>query len=52
MSGNIIGQPLIIVPYKPPGCIDRGLAFLGRWLVRLALIGVGFLCGYACQMGQ
>jgi len=49
---DMLGRPLIILPYSRPGCLDRLGAFLGRWLVRVVLVLIGFLWGYACQMGR
>jgi len=49
---DMLGRPLIILPYSRAGCLDRLGAFLGRWLVRLVLVGIGFLWGYACSLSR
>ncbi len=46
----MIGRPLIILPYDKPGCVDRLVAFLRVWLVRLGLILLGFVIGYGCDV--
>ena len=46
----MIGRPLIILPYDRPGCLDRVIAFLTIWAVRLLLVGLGFLLGYGCDV--
>jgi len=46
----MIGRPLIILPYNKPGCLDRIIAFLTTWAVRLLLVGLGFLVGYGCDV--
>lgn len=47
--GDLLGRPIIVLPYGKPGCWDRVQAFVGRWLVRGLLVGIGVVIGVVVE---
>lgn len=45
-----VNRPFRIVPDDPPGCLDRLLAWLWTWAVRLLLAAMIFGMGYGCRI--
>lgn len=45
-----LGEPVIVLPYRCRGCLERLGAWLLWLLARLALFGAGFVAGCAVEM--
>lgn len=47
---NILGRPIVVLPYDRPGCGRRVMEFLSVWLVRLLFAFAFFAAGYGCAV--
>ena len=50
--GDLLGKPIVVVPYKTTGCLARVWGFLSTWLIRLLFAAAFFLLGYGCGVMQ
>ena len=48
--GDLLGKPIVVVPYKTTGCLANLWAFLSTWLIRLLFALAFFAAGYGCAV--